>query len=105
MNIIKMKIVKHSTSMVSDIVNHMKKNGLSPKAGEELYSVLEDNILMNIIISGQLYEVPYVYWKTYIVCYSNCVGHCNDDTLNDLEQAKEKLLQNATKLREHALVF
>ena len=60
-----MKVSKYQTSMVWDIVDHMKEKGLDELTAGYLRFVLEDSIIMNIIVDEKLYQTPFKYWLAY----------------------------------------
>ena len=100
-----MKIQTYQTSMVYDIVNHMREKGLPDETAGYLRFLLEDNILMNIKIDNKLYEVAWRYWNDYIHAFGSCCGSCDEDTLAEVERSKKELLKNATELTNHALDY
>lgn len=100
-----MKVSKYQTSMVLDIVDHMKEKGLDELTAGYLRFVLEDSIIMNIIVDDKLYQTPFKYWLAYREAYGSCCGSCNEDTLYELEIAKKELLKNSTEIQKHALDY
>ena len=100
-----MKIQTYQTSMVYDIVNHMREKGLSDETAGYLRFLLEDNILMNIKIDGKLYEVAWRYWNDYIRAFGSCCGSYDEDTFAEVERSKNELLKNAIELTGNALDY
>lgn len=100
-----MKVSEYQTSMVWDIVNHMKQKGLDEVTAGYLRFVLEDSILMNIIVDNKLYETPFKYWLAYKEAYASCCGSCNEDTLHEVDIATKELLENSTEIQKDYLNY
>lgn len=100
-----MKIKTYDTTMVYDIVNHMREKGLPDETAGYLRFLLEDNILMKIKVGGKLYEVSWRYWVAYVEAHCSCCGICDEDSLAEVQRTQKELLENATELTDHALDF
>lgn len=100
-----MKIQTYDTTMVYDIVNHMREKGLPDETAGYLRFLLEDNILMHIKVGGKLYQVAWRYWVDYVEAHCSCCGVCDEDSLAEVERTQKELLANATELTDHALDF
>ena len=100
-----MKLKTCDTMMIYDIVNHMREKGLPDETAGYLRFLLEDNIPMHIKIQDKLYSVSWRYWHTYVMAVASCCGCCNDETLGEVERARDELLKHATKLQDNALDY
>ena len=100
-----MKINTHDTTMVYDIVNHMREKGLPDETAGYLRFLLEDNILMHMKVGGKLYKVAWKYWVAYVEAHCSCCGSCDEDSLAEVERTQKELLKNAIELTNHALDF
>ena len=100
-----MKIQTDETTLVYDLVNHMREQGMPDEMAGYLRFLLEDNIPMHIKIDGKLYSVPWRYWEDYTHSYSACCGVCCEESIADVERSKAELLKHASELQDHALDY
>lgn len=91
------------TDMVSKITSQLtEKLHLNKQQSKMLYDSLNENILMNIMVDGKNYRVPYKYWLEYVSDFANCCGSCNEFTLSAVEKSKKALLENGVHVTDHA---
>jgi hypothetical protein len=100
-----MKIQTYDTTLVYDLVNHMRKKGMPDNMSGYLRFLLEDNIPMHIKIDGKLYSAPWRYWNAYVNAHASCCGCCNEDSIAEVDMAREELLKHAVQLKDGALDY
>jgi hypothetical protein len=100
-----MKIQTHDTTLVYDLVNHMREKGMPDYMSGYLRFLLEDNIPMHIKIDGKLYSAPWRYWNAYVNAFASCCGCCNEDSIAEVDMAREELLKHAVQLKDGALDY
>jgi hypothetical protein len=91
--------------MVYQILKHLKDKGFNDYQLGLIRFCLEDNILMNINIDGQNYQVPYRYWLDFTNAHANCCGSCNEDTLYEVERSKKAAIENGIEVTNHAWLY
>lgn len=100
-----MKIQTYDHCLVWDLVEHLRKKGLSDETSGYIRFLLEDNIPMKIRIDGVLYSAPWRYWEKFTTAHATCCGACCDDTIKDVEIAKKELIKNSIVLKDGAIDF
>lgn len=100
-----MKIQTNEITLVYDLINHMRKKGMPDAMAGYLRFLLEDNIPMKIKIDGKLYSAPWRYWQEYVSAFASCCGCCNDDSIAEVDKARDVLLKHAVRLKDGALDY
>ena len=101
-----MKIQVIESSMPYDIGRHISKEfNLNKDQSKYLNNILAENILMVIKIDGKLRQTTWKYYHDFTMAYSSCCGNCNDESLAEVEKARNELLQNSVELTDHAIDY
>lgn len=100
-----MKIETFDTTLIYDIVNHMRKKGMPDVMGGYLRFLLEDNIPMTIRIDNKLYKAPYRFWQAFVQAHGSCCGCCDADSLHDVDVARKALLENSIHVTDQAIDY
>lgn len=100
-----MKIQTYDTTLVYDIVNHLREKGLPSETTGYIRFLLEDNIPMRLFIDGKLYETSWIYYTQFVNAHGDLVGSVNEDTIYHYELAKTELIKNAQELTEYAINY
>lgn len=100
-----MKIQTSDTNLVYDLVNHMREKGLPDKTAGYLRFLLEDNIPMHIKLNGELYISPWRYWRDYVLAHSDCCGCCDEESIKDLDNARDQIIKHSVKVQPHAIDY